>query len=133
MNFCLLYFKKVCGRQIQKGAIYIFKRFLNKKKNSQPENARIARRIVTLTKLAELYNVPLSEENAAGLAGRIAEITDEELIKLSSGAYPIIGCPVNIIPLFAGYSQHCSGCPYYLSIRNEDKQNGCALKEEKSK
>ena len=115
---------KVYGRQIQKGAIYIFRHFFKKRKqNTQPESARIARRAVKLARLAELYNVSLSENVVS-----IAKIPDWELDKISGGVSAIVGCPASIIPMFAGYSQTCAGCPYFARDHT-DTQNGCALKE----
>ena len=120
---------KIAAELFKRGAIYILKHFFKKRKhNAQPENARIARRAVKLAKLAELYNVSMSEN-----ADRIIGITDRDLEALSGGVSPIVGCPANIIPMFAGYSQTCADCPYYLSSHNGNKQNGCVLKEEKYK
>ena len=114
-----------CGKLIQKGAIAIFKHFFKKRKqNTQPENARIARRAVKLARLAEIYQVPLPEN-----ADRFCKITDRELDTLSIGTSGVVGCPANIIPLFAGYSQTCAACPYFSCDRTGDKQSGCALKE----
>ena len=97
--------------------------FNRKKKNTQPQNARIAHRAVKLAKLAEVYNIPLSEN-----ADRVAEITDQELEALNAGtSSQIVGCPANITPIFAGCSQTCAGCPYFL--QPERKRNGCALRE----
>ena len=121
---------KICGGTSPKGGVFIFKRILgNKKQNTQPENARIAHRAVKLAQLAEINNVSLSFDDASGLAGVIAEITDRELEDLSAGASPIVGCPAKIIPLFAGYSGACAACPYF--VRDPDKkQSGCVLKED---
>jgi len=74
-----------------------------------------------------MNNVSLSDEDASGLTGVIADITDRELDKLSADVFPIVGCPAKIIPLFAGYSQSCAACPYFDHTGN--KQNGCALKD----
>ena len=93
----------------------------------------MARRAVILTKLAELYNVSLSEESTTNLAISISKIPDWELDKINDGVPPIVGCPANIIPTFAGYSQHCPDCPYNLGGYNNKKQSNCALKEEKTK
>ena len=76
-----------------------------------------------------MNNVSLSDDGAGNLAGRLAGITDRELDTLSAGASPIIGCPANIIPLFAGYSQACVVCPYFAQSHT-GRQNGCVLKED---
>ena len=124
------YTNQYAADPFRRGAIYIFKRFFNKKKqNTQPENARIARRAVKLARLAEINNVSFFDDNAGNLADRIAVITDRELDTLSAGVSGVVGCPTNIIPLFAGYSQNCAACPYYLCSHNGNKQNCCALKE----
>ena len=101
---------------------------MKRKQNTQPESARIARRAVKLARLAEMNNVSFSDDSTGDLAGRIAEITDNELDTLSAGTSPVAGCPANIIPLFAGYSQTCTGCLYFAHDHT-GKQNGCALIE----
>ena len=106
----------------KKGAVNIFKHFFKKRKqNTQPESTLIARRAVKLARLAEIYHVPLPEN-----ADRFCKITDRELDTLSIGVSGVVGCPANIIPLFAGYSQTCVNCPYF-ACDHTDKQNGCAL------
>ena len=113
-----------------KGGDSIFKQLFKKRKqNTQPENARFARRAVKLARLAEINNVSFFDNGAGNLAGRIAGIADRELETLSAGVSPIIGCPANIIPLFAGYSQTCAACPYFVCDHN-DTQNICAIKED---
>ena len=113
-----------------KGGDSIFKDFFKKRiHNTQPENARIAHRAVKLARLAEINNVSLYGNGESNLAVRLAGITDRELDTLSVGVSPIVGCPANIIPLFAGYSQTCDACPYFARDHT-GKQNDCALKED---
>jgi hypothetical protein len=107
----------------------LLKRFFNilnkKKRNTQPENARIANRAVKFAKLAEINNVSLSDTD--GFADKITEITDAELER-SVGASGIVGCPANIIPLYAGFSQSCAICPYFAKEAAGNGQERCALK-----
>ena len=112
---------------MRKGAIFIFMKFFKKKnRNMQPEYARLANRAVKITKLAEIYNIPLADGGASELAELIREIPDNELDNIGITT-PIIGCQAKIIPMFAGYSRGCADCPYF--VRDGTKKKECVINE----
>lgn len=110
--------------------------FSRKRRNIQPEAARLAHRAVNLAKLARVYNVGLSDDGAARLAARFADVPDAELDAFARAAAPIVGCPHGVTDLFAGYSRGCAKCPYNVRVpAGEGGGHGaadgfCALKEE---
>ena len=108
-------------------------KFFNRKSyNTQPEMARLTHRAIRLAKLAEVYNISLSDDDGSEIADLIAEIPDSELEKIGgAGTTALIGCPAKITPFFAGYSQSCVGCMYFNGdgIANKRKKKACMLNE----
>ena len=119
-----------CAEGVIHLALHLFPK---KKHNSQPETARLARRAVTLAKLAALYNVDLSGEGAAQLAARVAHIPDGELIACGANSPVMLGCPRGMAALFAGFSKECARCPYNIRAPAERSDSHCALNQSESR